>query len=363
MVVGKCALRPEALEQLSKWKYIPTQLTPLDTFLTKQLFARLVRFVPMWVAPNVLTALGLALCALAATVLSVDEPPAAAFVVAAACVFAYTGLDAMDGLQARRTGAGSPLGQLFDHGCDSVASVFLTFVSTTVCCCDFHESLALHLVVQGGFHLTQWEEFHIRKLRTGVDWIGVVDGQVILSCYLLVRARYGEAVILEPFIAALPWLNARIVMISGLCLMTATVTPMVCRNVARVGNPGAWEQLTPWAAQIVCSACFLFHPHVVCPKLLMLGVALVFAYLSTWMIICSMTRMRFPIHDGLMLVWPLVPLFGATAWYLPAAYHGVVYGAYVVFVATRYCASVALVVTEICRHLGIEAFSIKPRKE
>ena len=35
-------------------------------------------------------------------------------------VFAYVNLDCMDGKQARRTGSSSPLGQLFDHGCDAL---------------------------------------------------------------------------------------------------------------------------------------------------------------------------------------------------------------------------------------------------
>jgi ethanolaminephosphotransferase len=29
-------------------------------------------------------------------------------------------MDALDGRQARRTKSGSPVGQLFDHGCDSI---------------------------------------------------------------------------------------------------------------------------------------------------------------------------------------------------------------------------------------------------
>jgi len=33
----------------------------------------------------------------------------------------YTWLDCLDGKQARRTGTSSPLGQLFDHGCDALS--------------------------------------------------------------------------------------------------------------------------------------------------------------------------------------------------------------------------------------------------
>ena len=37
-------------------------------------------------------------------------------------LFIYQSLDAIDGKQARRTNSASPLGELFDHGCDSVSA-------------------------------------------------------------------------------------------------------------------------------------------------------------------------------------------------------------------------------------------------
>ena len=36
-------------------------------------------------------------------------------------LFVYQSLDAIDGKQARRTNSGSPLGELFDHGCDAIS--------------------------------------------------------------------------------------------------------------------------------------------------------------------------------------------------------------------------------------------------
>ena len=38
------------------------------------------------------------------------------------CMLLYQTLDNMDGKQARRTGSSSPLGMLFDHGCDAINS-------------------------------------------------------------------------------------------------------------------------------------------------------------------------------------------------------------------------------------------------
>uniref|UniRef100_A0AC34GHS4 Uncharacterized protein n=1 Tax=Panagrolaimus sp. ES5 TaxID=591445 RepID=A0AC34GHS4_9BILA len=52
--------------------------------------------------------------------------PSWAYFLAALGLFLYQTLDAIDGKQARRTNSASPLGELFDHGCDSISQVFVT---------------------------------------------------------------------------------------------------------------------------------------------------------------------------------------------------------------------------------------------
>ena len=53
--------------------------------------------------------------------------PGFVFVLNAFFVFFYQTMDALDGKQARRTGMASPLGELFDHGCDAVTTVVCFF--------------------------------------------------------------------------------------------------------------------------------------------------------------------------------------------------------------------------------------------
>ena len=45
--------------------------------------------------------------------------PVWVYLLSVSCLFFYQTMDAIDGKQARRTGSSSPLGQLFDHGCDA----------------------------------------------------------------------------------------------------------------------------------------------------------------------------------------------------------------------------------------------------
>ena len=50
------------------------------------------------------------------------QAPSWAYLLCAVGLFVYQALDATDGKQARRTNSSSPLGELFDHGCDSVST-------------------------------------------------------------------------------------------------------------------------------------------------------------------------------------------------------------------------------------------------
>jgi phosphatidylglycerophosphate synthase len=84
-----------------------------------------VTFMPMWMAPNLITLIGLIILALNLFLyLPQDQTMTKEFhphyaIFTAITLFIYQTLDAIDGKQARRTGTSSPLGQLFDHGCDA----------------------------------------------------------------------------------------------------------------------------------------------------------------------------------------------------------------------------------------------------
>ena len=90
----------------------------------------IVARLPSWVAPNVITLVGFA-CNLMTHLLmiylygfSTEGPMDSWFCVfMAVSYFTYCTLDNCDGKQARRTGNGSPLGMLFDHGCDAMTAV------------------------------------------------------------------------------------------------------------------------------------------------------------------------------------------------------------------------------------------------
>ncbi|XP_039745872.1 choline/ethanolaminephosphotransferase 1 isoform X5 [Pararge aegeria] len=123
-------LNAAQLKRLSEHKYSCTSASILDAWL-QPWWCWLVSKTPLWLAPNLITILGLIVNIVTTLILiwyspdARQEPPRWACALCALGVFVYQSLDAIDGKQARRTGSQSPLGELFDHGCDSISTVFI----------------------------------------------------------------------------------------------------------------------------------------------------------------------------------------------------------------------------------------------
>ncbi|XP_068951342.1 cholinephosphotransferase 1 isoform X1 [Petaurus breviceps papuanus] len=119
------------LRRLEEHRYSSAGTSLLEPLL--QPFWRwLVERVPLWLAPNTITLSGLLINLLTVLLLVfccptvTEEAPLWMYLICGLGVFIYQSLDAIDGKQARRTNSCSPLGELFDHGCDSVSTVFVS---------------------------------------------------------------------------------------------------------------------------------------------------------------------------------------------------------------------------------------------
>lgn len=121
-------LSKQDLDMIAAYKYKPGAYTHLDNLLTP-FWNWAVTLLPVWMAPNLVTFIGLVGTAFAALLVTSHSPgldglvPRWCSAYFALALFVYQTLDAIDGKQARRTNSSSPLGQLFDHGCDTVVKV------------------------------------------------------------------------------------------------------------------------------------------------------------------------------------------------------------------------------------------------
>eukprot|EP00128_Syssomonas_multiformis_P002933 Colp12_sorted_trinity150504_noHs@1221 len=108
-------------------------------------------------------------------------------------IFVYQSLDAIDGKQARRTGSGSPLGELFDHGCDAVSTAFL-FIGT---CISLQYGawwlpFVACLFLLSNFYCAHWQTFLTGTLEFG--WVDVTEGQMLIITVHLISYFYGPSI-------------------------------------------------------------------------------------------------------------------------------------------------------------------------
>lgn len=179
-------LSPRTCSELPSYRYSATDhsltykyvLSPIAVFLVEN-------FTPRWVAPNAITLCGLGWMALSYCFMWYycphldegldDEVPRWIFLFNFVAMLVYQTMDNMDGKQARRTNSSSPLGFLFDHGCDALNSVpgainwavatGLGFKS------DPLQAWFVILCPMTLFYITTWEEFF-----TGTMVLPVING-------------------------------------------------------------------------------------------------------------------------------------------------------------------------------------------
>ena len=159
----------------------------------------LVQFLPDTLAPNTLTVLGFAHTLIPLVVMFTcfgpelygDVPNWFCF-FQAWCFFAYRMLDEMDGKQARRTQNSSPLGLIFDHGCDSFSMGFQAMIMGRIFQIGDNQLMSAFLVTTyGGFHFATLEEYYVGTLRLP-PLNAVSDGSVIVILMCLVTGCIGN---------------------------------------------------------------------------------------------------------------------------------------------------------------------------
>ncbi|KAG5277163.1 hypothetical protein AALO_G00114270 [Alosa alosa] len=235
----------EQLAGFDKYKYSAVDTNPLSVYVMHPFWNSVVKIMPRWLAPNLITFTGFMFLVLNFLILSYYDfdfyasaqlhvhVPSWVWVTAGLFNFlAYT-LDGVDGKQARRTNSSTPLGELFDHGLDSWACVF--FVATVYSVFGRGETGVsvvtlnyLLWVVLFSFILSHWE-----KYNTGVLFLpwGYDVSQVTISIVYIITAVVGVETWYVPFLWNIQYRDLFTVMIAG-CAITVTL-PMSLLNVLR----------------------------------------------------------------------------------------------------------------------------------
>jgi len=186
-------LSDRELKKLKEHKYSASCSSLLDPIMQKY-WNWFVTLCPMWVAPNLITMVGLVINIVTSLVLvwycptATERAPWWTTLSAAIGLFLYQTLDAIDGKQARRTGTACPLGELFDHGCDSLSTVFVSLAS---CCAlrlgDYPAWMLFQcLTASTLFYCAHWQTYVSGTMQFG--YIDVTEGQMVVMGVMLLSS-------------------------------------------------------------------------------------------------------------------------------------------------------------------------------
>ncbi|VDK42988.1 unnamed protein product [Anisakis simplex] len=373
-VRGDCQLKPAEMERLGNHKYSAVDVSWLDELCMKRFWDYLVTFYPLWLAPNLITLIGLIVNLITVLILSsfcygANYPaPSWAYFQAALGLFIYQTLDATDGKQARRTGSSSPLGELFDHGCDSMTQVFVTL---NLCYClqlGQHRYLVFAVCVLSValFYCAHWSTYCTGRLK--FSKYDVTEAQMTVIAVLIVTSIFGtELWSFKVFGVSLtiPVVGCSVVMIIWQMAgyMVVVFSGGIGKNGSTVADTSVLFPLFPLLAVIVpfCmiyskSTSGIYDEHI---TLFALCFGAVGAKATNRLVIAHMSRSELSLWDWIYLS-PILMM-------LNQYYDFYVNEYYLLIAATIYAyASLILFSTMICRqfciYLNIYCFTLGPRE-
>ncbi|KAG1450034.1 hypothetical protein G6F56_008466 [Rhizopus delemar] len=190
-------LSQDQLNALHSYKYSAIDRSLTTKYILSHYWNWCVQFFPMNMAPNLITLTGLIFMVIN-VVLAVffapnmeTEGPSWLYFSFAIGLWLYSTFDNVDGKQARRTNSSSPLGELFDHGCDAVNCSFAAILQAAALGAGHSKSsVFLYGIATLGFYLSTAEEYHTGTLYLG--YINAPTEGVVLSCIIfIISGIYG----------------------------------------------------------------------------------------------------------------------------------------------------------------------------
>lgn len=237
-------------------------LTPMNNFL--------VELLPMWLAPNLITLMGLFGVSITHALFFwycpflEGEAPRWLYVVAGVALFAYQTLDNLDGKQARRTNSSSPLGLLFDHGCDALnVSVGTITMSCILQLGTTWKTLVFVLSGHVAFICATWEEYYSGILELPA-FNGPTEGILIGIALKFLTAYLGPSFWLEEIIPGYQNNTVFLIITVAATIMTISVNTINVIHAVRLRRDSilvAFTRLTPfYIVNIMAAAWAVLSP-------------------------------------------------------------------------------------------------------
>ena len=342
--------------------------------------------MPKTLAPNTITLIGVIInFTLYFTMFYFDQTlgqpvPEWTYLCFAIGLFIYQTLDAIDGKQARRTGSSSPLGQLFDHGCDafSCSLVALALTHTLQLGISWKSKLLISSL-WAPFYLAQLWEYHVGHMRTQIGNIGVTEGQfgqigVMVASFLLGATVYQNKVtsVFTFLVGIVPdFLELRDIVILVL-VVNSWGFGAYCFVEIIMSKPGFSGKIASFMRTVpiwITVGCFWMleesDPHTTKNAWLMVfSIGLIFTIITTKVIISTMAQMEYTFIQPETLIF--VPYILIQHYYLGSDkifYENIAFIIGSLAIAGLYIKFVRTWIVQITQKLDINCFSIKKPKD
>jgi len=307
----------------------------------------------------------------APTLVAHDPVPSWVFYFHCGAMLIYQTLDNMDGKQARKTKSSSPLGLLFDHGCDAINSIFgsagwilglgLDPARDPLMC------VALILGPFAMFYVATWEEYYTGELILPII-NGPNEGLAGGALLSLVTGLYGIQfwqstsfydTFLEPYGVPMPLRNADLQVGLAVLGMIRELTSKSSYVVKKHGIHTMTTQLPLW---ILFLATFAANSQLWLrmPRTSINLSSGLFVEVVTQMMLDHITDQPYSPLRGRWVLWPLA----LVCWMQPSEVSDTALLIYTALVWAYLLYKIKRVVHEICCLLDLRCFDItKPKAE
>ncbi|MCJ1303450.1 hypothetical protein MMC08_006260 [Hypocenomyce scalaris] len=396
----------EALIHLKSYKYSSVDNSFISRYILQHYWTAFVELLPLWLAPNMVTLLGFFFILANVIFLEIFMPdlvgpgPTWLYYSFAFGLWMYSTMDNVDGKQARRTGQSSGLGELFEyatglsqtgafaliirsHGIDSLNCTLASLLETAaVGLGSSPKGVFTALVPCLPMFFSTWETYHTHTLYLGY-FNGPTEGLIMACTIMALSGYYGPQLWTYPIsdLFGHPELlgtNSVLDLWVPIVLATFFVAhlPACIYNVVKARRAQnlavapVFLQWTPMAVYTGSIGLWLYSPSSTLMRenrllLFCLTMSFVFGRMTTKIILAHLTHQPFPywtvslaplLGGALLGNLPrlgLPPVHPTTElWYLRA------YFAFALLVYSRWA---FLVITSICRYLGINCLTITER--
>ncbi|POW12289.1 hypothetical protein PSTT_04636, partial [Puccinia striiformis] len=335
-------------QHLSRLKSV--DYSPTTKYILRHWWEYVAGWMPPWLAPNMITLIGLMFIVVNVMTVLIYIPdlktdvPSWVYFSFAFGLFFYQTMDNVDGKQARKTGTSSPLGELFDHGIDSLNCVLGGLVQCAAVGTG-HSLYAVFilLVACWPMYLSTWEEYH-----TGILFLGFINGPtegLLIAMAVLLTTGFGGVQLWtkpvedfislpQPILTYFEQYGHQLVLLDLFVsfVMFALVfghapscfyntykairdnksQPRPQQDLRILSYSQAMLRLLPLLVFTSCSALWVASPHsniLKSEKIIEFGMmlCLIFGRIATRIILSHLTKSSFPFRSGV-----LIPIIGGS---------------------------------------------------